>query len=270
MKTRLGWIAFVLFSLCVLPRPAARGSDRASSDTVKAAPQQKDVDPLALDVLHAVVSPVEKAKTFSFQALVSEEQMATDGQLLTFFHTVDVTVQRPGKIHLVFRGRGHLVDMYDDNGVVTLYSPDVNLYSVVPVKKTIDDTLNDLSTRGVYTPIGPFMRSDLYDLVAKKVVTGYVIGRVKLYGQDVHQIAFTAPDANWQVWAIGGKDPHIVRVEIVNKNLDGKPRTTIQFLNWNLNPTVRADEFTFKKPANAKEISMMAALPAPAEKSGEK
>jgi hypothetical protein len=49
----------------------------------------KDVDPLALDVLRAVAEPVEKAQSFSFKALVGEEELATDGQIVTFFHSVD-------------------------------------------------------------------------------------------------------------------------------------------------------------------------------------
>jgi hypothetical protein len=253
MRTRLGFLAVgLIWALCSAAGQQAGGQAEAAHESV-----QKDVDPLALDVLRAVTTPIEQAKTFSFQALISEESMASDGQVLTFFHTVDITVQRPDKIHLTFRGRGHLVDMYDENGSVTLYSPDVKLYTVIPVKKTIDATIADLMAKDVDIPIGPFLRSDLYDLAAKTVLTGYVVGRVKLFNQDVHQIAFTGPDATWQLWVVGGKDPRIIRAEIVNKDLDGKPRTTIQFLNWNLNPTVSADEFTFKKPADAREIKMM-------------
>ena len=50
----------------------------------------KDVDPLALKVLRAVDQPIQQAQAFSFKALISEEQLATDGQLITFFHTVNV------------------------------------------------------------------------------------------------------------------------------------------------------------------------------------
>jgi hypothetical protein len=48
-----------------------------------------------------------------------------------------------------------------------------------------------------------------------------------------------------------------VRTEIVNKNIEGTPRTTIQFLDWDLSPTVSADDFTFTKPADAHEIEFI-------------
>ena len=84
-----------------------------------------------------------------------------------------------------------------------------------------------------------------------------MIGRVKVYDKDVHQLAFTAPDADFQIWVTGGEAPRFVRSEVVNKKLEGKPRTIIQFLDWNLSPTVSADEFTFTKPADAVQISVL-------------
>jgi hypothetical protein len=231
-----------------------------AQSTQKAQPEQevtKDVDPLSLDVLRAVAQPVEQAQTFSFRALVGEEELATNGQIITLFHTIDVTVQRPDKIHMIFRGRGQRVDFYGENGTLTRYSPDVKLYTITPAKSTIDATIADLNAKDVDFPVGPFIRSDFYDIAAKAIITGYVIGRVKVYDQDVHQLAFTAKDADWQLWVTGGEKPRFVRAEIVNKDLEGKPRTDIQFLDWNLNPTIAADEFTFTKPADAVEISVM-------------
>lgn len=251
--------AFVLLMLPLLAGSLSSQENQSTSaehPTAKSAPA-KDVDPLALRVFNAVAEPVEKAQAFSFKALISEEQLATDGQIVTFFHAVDITVQRPDKVHLVFRGRGERVDFYTANGSTTMYAPDAKLYTTLPAKASIDAMVADVSAKGIDIPIGPFLRTDLYDLVAKAVTTGYVIGRVKIYDQDVHQLAFTAPDADFQVWVTGGETPRFVRVEVVNKKLEGKPRTAIQFLDWDLNPTIASDEFTFTKPADAHEINML-------------
>lgn len=241
------------------------GALQAQQKQSKAAKAQsaKDVDPLALRVLQAVAQPVAQAQTFKLEALVSEEEVATDGQIVTFFHTVDIAVQRPDKVHLVFRGRGQRVDFYTANGMTTMYAPDTKLYTTMPSKPTIDGMVANLRAKDVDVPVAPFLMSNFYDMVAKAVTTGYVVGRVKLFDQDVHQLAFTAPDSNWQLWVTGGDAPRFVRAEIVNKKLEGKPRTIIQFLNWDLNPTLSADEFAFTKPDDAVEIGM---LPAPGGK----
>lgn len=224
----------------------------------KANPKEtRDVDPLALDVLKAVTQPIEQAQVFSFKALVSEEQLATNGQIVTFFHTVDVTVQRPDKVHETFKGRGERVEFYQTKGAITMYAPDAKLYATVPAKDTIDENLADLKGKGVDIPVGPFVSSHLYDMATKGLITAYVIGRVKIYDKDVHQLAFSAPDADWQLWVTGGDTPRIVRAELVSKRLEGKPRTIVQFLDWNLSPGLSTDEFTFAKPADAQRIDIL-------------
>jgi hypothetical protein len=219
--------------------------------------ETKDVDPLALDVLKAVTQPIEQAQSFTFKALISEEQLATNGQIVTFFHATEIMVQRPDKVHLIFKGRGERVDFYGTNGSITMYAPDTKLYTTVPAKATIDDNLVDISAKGIDMPVGPFLSDHFYELASKNLITGYVIGRVKIYDQDVHQLAFTSPDVDWQLWVTGGESPRIVRAESVNKKLEGKPRTIVQFLEWNLSPTISANEFTFSKSADAQQIDML-------------
>jgi hypothetical protein len=244
----------VLLLLCTLA-VCSFAQDKPGTKSKSA--ETRDVDPLALDVLKAATQPIEQAQAFSFKALVSEEQLATNGQIVTFFHTTEITVQRPDKVHLIFKGRGERVDFYRTNGSITMYAPDAKLYTTTPAKATIDDNLADITAKGIDMPVGPFLSSHLYELASKSLITGYVIGRVKLYDQDVHQLAFTAPDVDWQLWVIGGESPRIVRAESVNKKLEGKPRTIVQFLDWNFSPTISADEFTFTKPADAHRIDML-------------
>ncbi len=228
-----------------------------AQDRMAASAPARDVDPLAMRVLKAVADPVQQAQTFSFKALVSEEDLASNGQLITSFHAVDVTVQRPDKIHVIFRGSGQRVDYYSSGGKAYLYAPDAKLYVNLPGKESIDASLDALHAKDIDVPIGPFLRSNFYALAEKMVDTAYVIGRVKIGDQDVHQLAFTGDDADWQLWVVGGDAPRFVRAEIVNKNIEGNPRTTIQFLDWNLTPTVSDDDFTFSKPADAHEIDFI-------------
>jgi len=241
--------------LLLLPLLAV--SLKAQEPKAAASPTAKDIDPLAMQVLKAVEDPVLAAQAFSFQALIAEEELASNDQIVTFFHTVDVTVQRPDKLHLTFRGKGQRVELYITKSIAAIYTPDSKLYAIVPAKDTIDADLDALRAKGVDMPIGPFLRSNFYDLVAKVVDTAYVIGRVNIFDTEVHQLVFTAADSDWQVWVTGGEAPRFVRAEVVNKKLEEKPRTTIQFLDWNLSPNVSADEFTFNKPADATEINFM-------------
>lgn len=228
-----------------------------AQDKQSASAPAKDVDPLAMQVLKAVADPLQQATAFRFKALIGEEELANNRQIVTFFHSVDVTVQRPNKIHLVLRGHGERVDFYAADGQINMWSPDTKLYTTIPAKSTINETLASFNEKGFDMPIAPFLHSDFYQLVEKAVATAYVVGRVKIFDVDVHQIVFTAPDADYQLWVTGGDNPRFMRAEIVNKKMEGNPRTTIQFLDWDLSPALDADEFVFTKPQDAQEITLL-------------
>ena len=97
-----------------------------------------------MQVLKAVAQPVQDAQTFTFRALISEEELADNGQVVTFFHISEVTVQRPDKIHVVFKGRGQRVDFYGSASKLLMYSPDAKFYASLPAKDTIDANVADL------------------------------------------------------------------------------------------------------------------------------
>ena len=251
-------LAIVLLSALTLAlaqeTPAPKES--ASKKPAAAHHEAHDVDPLALKVFYAVAQPIQQAHTFAFTALISEEQPTTNGQVVTEFHSVECVVQRPDKLHLTFRRNSRAVQFFADAQHVTLFAPDAKLYAVLPTNaSTIDAALADLNRKNVDIPIAPFLRSDLYDAAAKSALTAYVIGRVTIFDQEVHQLAFSEPDADYQLWVTGGASPRFVRAEIVNKQLPGKPRTILQFLDWKIDPQVTAEEFTFHKPAGASQIS---------------
>jgi hypothetical protein len=128
--------AVVLVSLCMLP---VCSSAQDKSGTKSKSTETKDVDPLALDVLKAATQPIEQAQTFSFKALIGEEQLATNGQVVTFFHTTEIRVQRPDKVHLIFEGRGERVDFYGTSGLITMYSPATKLYATMPDQQAVRD-----------------------------------------------------------------------------------------------------------------------------------
>ena len=124
------------------------------ANTPAEGPQQQsqgaspDVDPLALRVLQAVTLPLQQAKTLSFRALVSEESEATNGQLVTFFHMVDVTLRRPDELHVIFQRDGQRTDFYETGGHITMYSPGTRLFTVLQAKPSIDATLDYLNKIG--------------------------------------------------------------------------------------------------------------------------
>src|SRR5215471_12253726 len=96
------------------------------------APDKKDIDPLALKVLKAVTDPIRDAKAFSFRTRAIREYLGSNGQIISYFTTSDVTVGRPDKLRVDFKGRGRDVQLYHEAGKTVLYAPESKLYAEMP------------------------------------------------------------------------------------------------------------------------------------------
>src|SRR5256885_9500247 len=101
MRFRLPRLMIVL--ACAL---SVQAQQPASGNDTKSKASEKDIDPLALQVLKAATDPIRQSQSYSFKALVSREHLGSNGQVITLFHLSNVTVQRPDKLHVDFRGRG--------------------------------------------------------------------------------------------------------------------------------------------------------------------
>src|SRR5215831_1066288 len=110
----------------------------------KASDQQKDIDPLALKVLKALTDPIRDAKAFSFRTRGIREYLGSNGQIITYFTTSDITVGRPDKLRVDFKGRGKEVQLFYEGGQTVLYSPGPKLYAVIQSAKTLDGVLQEL------------------------------------------------------------------------------------------------------------------------------
>jgi hypothetical protein len=224
------------------------------------APQKstKDIDPLALQVVKAAVDPIKDAKAFSFRALVSRDELGTNGQVITVFQTGEITLQRPNKLHIRFRGRGEPVELFFDGSSKTvLYSPAAKVYTTVSSPASIDATLDAIAKRGVSVATRNFLESDPYQSLTDALITAYAVGTVDLFDKKVYHLAFTEPGAEWQLWIVGEERPTVRRLEVIDTSKPHHPRTTVDFFDWEFKPTTSDNMFTFSKPADAREIEML-------------
>jgi len=227
----------------------------AREKPAKAADQKTDIDPLALKVLKAVTDPIRDAKTYSFRTRQMRENLGTNGQIITYFTNSEVTVSRPDKLHVTFKGRGgQEAELFYNAGTAVLYSPGPKLYARITTAKTLDGVLDELEKRNIYLPVKNFLESDPYAALAPDLKTGYVIGKVDVFGKPVHQLAFTEDKAEWQLWTTGEPNPRIRMLQVIDKGRTHQPRVVVEFTDWNLNATAKPDMFTFKAPAGAREI----------------
>jgi hypothetical protein len=218
----------------------------------------KDLDPLALQALKTATEPIKDAKAFSFRILTSRDLVGTNDQIITQFSVSEITVQRPNKLHITFRGRGEPVELfYDGTGKTVLYSPSVKLYTTIATSTTIDGMLSAAEQRGMFIAVRNLLESDPYKSLTDDLTTAYIVGKTSLFDQEVHHLAFTEAGAEWQMWILSGDKPTVRRLEVINQEDPHHPRVVVDFMDWNFNASPSADMFTFNKPSDAREIEML-------------
>jgi hypothetical protein len=228
------------------------GITRAQTDSNSST----SIDPLALKVLKAVTDPIESSKSFNFRALVAEDHLGTNGQVITQFRVEDVTVSRPDKLHVEIKRPNQRLAFYLNAGSATLYSPEKKLYTTVAAPKTIDLALDKLQEKDISFVFSNLLQSDPLKSLTVGLKSAYVIGRTTIADVQVHQLAFSGQNADWQLWVTGGEEPRMIRAEIIDKTETPQLRTTVTFLGWNLNTNPSPATFEFQKPTDAKAIAL--------------
>jgi hypothetical protein len=64
-------------------------------------------------------------------------------------------------------------------------------------------------------------------------------------------------EKDFQIWISDETEPAPQKVVITYKTLPGAPQYTAVFSNWNFNPRIATDTFTFSPPAGAGKIDFL-------------
>ncbi|HTS75131.1 MAG TPA: DUF2092 domain-containing protein [Bryobacteraceae bacterium] len=263
MSRTLPLIALLAAPIIVTAQnPPARTSQTAATSSAGSS----ELEPVALHALQRMSEQLQRATTFSFKARIMREEPGTNGQMLDFFHYVTAQVGRPGKMRLAVVSDTSDLTLWYDGKNVTVMPVSARMFSTLASAPTLDGTLEMLRDKmNVHTPLFPFLSSNAYQRLSQGLQSANEIGFINVGNEQLLHLAFTEADADWQLWLTG---PHEVvprRIAIIYKNVEGQPRVTIDFSDWNLNAEIPASAFMFEKPEGAVQADWNALKPRPVE-----
>ncbi len=211
-------------------------------------------DARALSDLKAMSDVLAKAGAMRFRADSTVAIASPTGQWVHVFGTSQVTLQRPDKLYVETRGDLFAQDFYYDGKTVTMYAPAEKLYATQDVPGTLDETLIEVFQKsGTYFSFADVIQSIPHDALAKDVTSAQVVGQSVVGGELTQHLAFASPTLEWEIW-IGESDnlPRLLSVTYIAEK--GRPTCSVAFVNWQLNPAIPAERFTFTPPAGASRI----------------
>lgn len=262
-KPRL-WTTFSLTALLAvgmtgLAQTAGHTTTGTSAAPAAAANQNAntDLEPLAMNALKAMSKQLQAAPSFSFVAHITREEPGPNGQMLDFIRTVRVQVQRPGRMRISTISGPTEANIWCDGKTVTMMPESGEFYTTMNAGQNLDATLDILKNRAQHhTPLLPFLLHDPYARMSEGLQSAEEVGTDNDGNEQFLHLAFREPDADWQLWLAGPNQIVPRRMAVLFRKVEGQPRVTVEFSDWNLNAEIPADAFAFVKPEGAKQVSL--------------
>jgi len=233
-------LAAGLVLAAVMGQPAARAEEKSS------------VEPEAARILTAALERIEKAKSFTFRAEVTNDTPLPAGQKVQFPGTLEVAVRRPNGLWNMFEGEQRTARSWYDGKTFTLLNAGKNVYACAPAPEKLDDLLGTMKEKlGFTPPLAPLLRENLVATALGKVTSGSVVGRGIIGETSCLHLAFRGKRTDWQFWISEHGEPLIKRIVITYKLETGAPQFAATFTSWDFAPRLSDAVFAFTPPQGA-------------------
>jgi hypothetical protein len=212
-------------------------------------------DEQAVSVLKAMSVHLAGLKSFTVTGVALEDHQLEAGLMASYPTEIELTVTRPGSLHLKQFDGENTRDLYIREGSLTLYDSAKGYYATTSVPAGLDAGMEyALKTLGIDAPLMDLVYKDSFTRLAGTTdPVLYLTGKSRVDGIDCHQLAIRVADADVQLWVQEGDSPLPRRIMITAKWEAGSPRFNAR-MNWNTQPDIAVGAFEFEPPKDAVQI----------------
>lgn len=229
----------------------------AALTSAAAAQDDKLIEPKADELLRQMSDFLTSQSAFSFEALIVEDQMLSNGQKIQVESIRRVSVLRPGSVRVASDGDLEPWHCWYGNGTLSLMNNDTRNYATIEAPDEIDAMLDHLvEAYGMVIPLADVLVSDPYESAMRNTQVGYYVGLHEVNGAPCHHLAYRTGSVDWQIWINAEGDPLPRKLVIAFVTLAGHPQWSATFDNWDLSPRFEDGYFTFEPEADMTQVEM--------------
>lgn len=220
------------------------------------------IDEKAAKILRQMSEFIESQDSFSFFAESKRDILTLNGVYIQVHHEGNMIVNRPNQFRADVTGDLVEREMFYDGSNVAVVDTERNIYARGDVSDNMDETLDALIQKfNVNLPLAELLYSEIYEGLTKNVQAGFYFGLSEVDDVPCHHLVFVQETIDWQVWIEDGEKPLLRKVAIAYKEREGVPRYSAVLSDWNLEPDIASDQFTFTPKADAKEVEFVQIQP---------
>ena len=241
---------------------AATVASAPAQEAGTAAPAEEDlvvldtrgvITPEAQAVLDRMTATLNGMKRFEVTARVTHDEVLPFGYKLQNNETARLWVEKPDRLRVEVAGDIKNRTYVYDGAKVTMFAPDLDVYSSTKAPGTIGELVTALLDAGVEMPLIDMLYHGNAGSLTEDARVGLVVGETEIDGVATDHLAFRQPNVDWQLWVQKGAQALPRKLLITTRYEVGEPQYQA-VMDWNPNPDIDAKSFTFTPPETATEI----------------
>jgi hypothetical protein len=202
------------------------------------------VDPSAVSLLQACGDRLKAAETLSFTATSLQDVPNADGQSIIYAERSRVDLQRPDKLRIATIGDGPASLFLSDGTTMTAYRPAEKTIATAPAPASMDAVLErEGKAIGRSVAFADVLVADPAKGFTDALTRAFIVGRSRIVGGvETDIVAFSAPDADGQIW-IGVRDKLPRQLLVTYTKEPGQPRDAVTFSGWRVDHRISRRAF---------------------------
>jgi hypothetical protein len=226
--------------------------------TPQAWAQETVIDPSAVNMLQRMTDYLSNLSAFTVHTQNTLEHVIETGQRIDEDLSVSMTLNRPDKLHAKRLGGLIKQTFYYDGKSLTIYNQNENVYATSPAPGTIEEMLDYArETLGLILPASDLAYRNMYSILMQDVTSAMVVGKAVINDQTCNHLAFSRPDADFQIWVTAEERPLPCKYVVTDKSDPVLISTTSIFSNWNFKPSITDSSFTHVPSKGVEEVNFL-------------
>ena len=180
------------------------------------------------------------------------------GQIIEHASQVTLRLRRePGSIRITNRNAENTMDIFFDDGSLSVYSTNDNFYAQTDIPKGVESMLDfAVNEVGIEVPLLDFVSANVADGFLQDADEVRYLDTSLIRGEIFHHIGIRSRYVDVQIWIASEGRPLPGKIAISSKWEGGSPRF-VGFLKWDTDPAFPHDLFRFDPPDSAVEVEFL-------------
>ncbi len=213
--------------------------------------------PNPVTLMQEMATTLGQAQALTFRAQRFVDPALTEGTNVPTTASIQVVVKRPNMLKATSLTSDNVRQFYFDGHSVVLYDQGRRFYAKTPMVGSIDQMIAALdNTFGFVPPVAEFTANRPFELIRQQVQAAQWVGLDTSNGTACDHIKVTGQLADADLWI--GHSTHLPCALVATfTQIEGNPKLSITFAQWNLSAHPDDSLFHFDPPQNALEIRMV-------------